>query len=64
MDVLDDNHFYMVCRLYRLSIPYTTIILCSAKESTEDKNDILNINATNCIVVEHLTKLAISIFTW
>ena len=36
----------------------------SAYVSTEDNNDIMNIKATtcNCIVVAHLTKLAISTF--
>ena len=36
----------------------------SACVSTDDNNDIVNIKATSCycIVVAHLTKLAISIF--
>ena len=54
----------MVCSFYRSSLPCTTTIVFSAYISTEDNNDIVNIKATicNCIVVAHLTELAISIF--
>ena len=54
----------MVCSFYGLSLPCTTTIVFSVYVSTEDNNDIVNIKATtcNCIVVAHLTKLAISIF--
>ena len=54
----------MVCSFYRLSLSYTTTIVFLAYVSTEDNNDIVNIKATtcNCVVVAHLTKLAISIF--
>ena len=53
----------MVCSFYRLSLPCTTTIVFSAYVSTGDINDIVNITATtcNCIVVAHLTKLAILI---
>ena len=52
----------MVCSFYRLSLPCTTTIVISAYVSTED--DMVKIKTTtcNCIVVAHLTKLAISIF--
>ena len=52
----------MVCSFYRLSLPCTTTIGVLAYVSTEDNNDIVSIKATtfNCIVVAHLTKLAIS----
>ena len=54
----------MVCSFYRLSLSCTTTIVFSAYVSTEDNNDIVYIIATtcNCIVVAHLTKLAISTF--
>ena len=32
--------------------------------SVADKYDLVDIKATNCIVVAHLTKVAISIFSW
>ena len=61
---LVDHPFYMVCSFYRLSLPCTTTIVFSAYVSIEDNSDIVNIKATicNCIVVAHLTKLALSIF--
>ena len=54
----------MVCSFYRLSLPCTTTTVFSDYVCTEDNNDIVNIKATtcNCIVVAHLTKLAISTF--
>ena len=54
----------MVCSFYKLSLPCTTTIVFSAYVSTDDNNDIVIIKATSCycIVVAHLTKLAISIF--
>ena len=61
---LVDLPFYMVCSFYRLSLPCTITIVFLAYVSTEDNSDIMNIKATicNCIVVAHLTKLAISTF--
>ena len=54
----------MVCSFYRLSLPCTTTIVFSAYVSTEYNNNLENIKATtcNCVVVAHLSKLAISIF--
>ena len=54
----------MVCSFYRLSLPCTTAIVFLAYISIEGNNNIVNIKATtcNCIVVAHLTKLAISTF--
>ena len=54
----------MVCSFYRLSLPCTNTLVFSAYVSTEYNKDIVKIKATscNCVVVAHLTKLAISIF--
>ena len=61
---LVDHPFYVVCSFYRLSLPCTTTFVFSAYVSTDDNNDIVNIKAStcHCIVVAHLTQLAISTF--
>ena len=52
----------MVYPFYRLFLPCTTKIVFSAYVSAADKCDLVDIQATNCIVVAQLTKFAIFIF--